>query len=38
MTNRIKEALISNKVDIVSLIEQLCAISDVKNKKVATIA
>jgi len=33
MTNRIKEALISNKVDVVSLIQQLCAISAVRNKK-----
>ena len=34
MTNRIKQALISNNVDVVSLIEQLCAISVVKAKKV----
>jgi len=34
MTNRIKEALISNKVNVVSLIEQLCTISAVSNKKV----
>ena len=34
MTNRIKQALISNKVDVVSLIEQLCAISAVKDKHV----
>ena len=34
MTNRIKQALISNNVDVASLIEQLCAISAVRNKKV----
>ena len=34
MTSRIKQALINNKVNVVSLIEQLCAISAVKNKKV----
>ena len=34
MTNKIKQALISNSVDVVSLIEQLCAISAVKTKKV----
>ena len=34
MTNRIKRALISNSVDVVSLIEQLCAISVVKTKEV----
>ena len=34
MTVRIKQALISNNVDVVLLIEQLCAISVVKNKKV----
>ena len=34
MTNRIKQALISNAVDVASLIEQLCTISVVKNKKV----
>ena len=34
MTSRIKQALINNNVDVVSLIEQLCAISAVKNKKV----
>ena len=34
MTIRIKQALISNNVDVVSLIEQLCAISTVRNKKV----
>ena len=34
MTNRIKEALISNNVDVVPLIEQLCAISAVKRKNV----
>ena len=34
MTNRIKQALINNNVDIVSLIEQLCTISAVKNKEV----
>ena len=33
-TNRIKQALINNNVDVVSLIEQLCAISAVKNQKV----
>ena len=34
MTNSIKQALISNNVDVVSLIEQVCVISTVKNKKV----
>ena len=34
MTNRIKEALIQNKVNVISLIEQLCAISAVKGKNV----
>ena len=34
MTIKIKQALISNNVDVVPLIEQLCAISAVKNKKV----
>ena len=34
MTNRIKQALISNNVDVVPLIEQLCAISAVRNKRV----
>ena len=34
MTSRIKQALINNKVDVFSLIEQLCTISAVKNKKV----
>ena len=34
MTSRIKQALINSNVDVVSLIEQLCAISAVKNKKV----
>ena len=34
MTNRIKQALISNNVDVASLIQQLLAISAVKNKKV----
>ena len=34
MTSRIKQALINNNVDVVSLIEQLCAISAVKNKNV----
>ena len=34
MTIRIKQALISNNVDIVPLIEQLCAISAVRNKNV----
>ena len=34
MTIKIKQALISNDVDVVPLIEQLCAISAVKNKKV----
>ena len=34
MTCRIKRALVNNKVDVVALIEQLCAISAVKNKKV----
>ena len=34
MTSRIKQALINNNVDVVSLIEQLCTISAVKSKKV----
>ena len=34
MTRRIKLALINNNVNVVLLIEQLCAISVVKNKKV----
>ena len=34
MTIKIKQALINNNVDVVSLIEQLRAISAVKNKKV----
>ena len=34
MTDKIKEALIRNSVDVVSLIEQLCAISAVSNKNV----
>ena len=34
MTIRIKQALISNNVDIVPLIEQLYAISAVRNKNV----
>ena len=34
MTNKIKRALINNNVDVVSLIEQLCTISAVKNKEV----
>ena len=34
MTIRIKQALINNNVDVVLLIEQLCAISTVRNKKV----
>ena len=34
MTNRIKQALINNNVNVASLIEQLCAISAVRNKKV----
>ena len=34
MTKRIKQALINNNVDVVSLIEQLCTISTVKNKEV----
>ena len=34
MTRRIKQALIDNNVDVVLLIEQLCAISVVKSKKV----
>ena len=34
VTVRVKRALISNNVDVVFLIEQLCAISVVKNKKV----
>ena len=34
MTNKIKEALINNNVDVVPLVEQLCAISAVSNKKV----
>ena len=34
MTSRIKQALIKNNVDVVSLIEQLCAISAVKCKNI----
>ena len=34
MTNKIKQALIDNKIDIDSLIEQLCTISAVSNKNV----
>ena len=34
MTVKIKQALINNNVDVVLLIEQLCAISTVRNKKV----
>ena len=34
MTNKIKQALIDNKVDVDSLIEQLCTISAVSNKNV----
>ena len=34
MTNKIKQALIDNKVDVNSLIEQLCTISAVSNKNV----
>ena len=34
MTNEIKEALIKNNVKVASLIEQLCTISAVRNKKV----
>ena len=34
MTNRIKQALLSNNVDVASLIEQLCAISAVRNRNV----
>ena len=34
MTDRIKQALINNKVKVSSLIQQLCTISTVKNKKV----
>ena len=34
MTGKIKQALISSNVDVVSLIEQLCTISAVKTKKV----
>ena len=34
MTNRIKQALIDNNVDVVSLIQQLRTISAVKNKEV----
>jgi len=34
MTKGIKEALISNNVDVVSLVEQLCTISAVSNKNV----
>ena len=34
MTIRIKQALINSNVDVVMLIEQLCAISTVRNKKV----
>ena len=34
MTKRIKEALISDEISVVSLMEQLCATSAVSNKKV----
>ena len=34
MTNKIKQALIDSKVDVDALIEQLCTISAVSNKKV----
>ena len=34
MTSRIKQALIDNNVDVVSLIERLCAITAVKNENV----
>ena len=34
MTNKFKQALIDNNIDVVSLIEQLCTISAVKNKNV----
>ena len=34
MTNKIKQALIDNKVDVDSLIEQLCTTSAVRDKKV----
>ena len=34
MTNKIKQALINNNVDVDSLIEQLCAVSAVSNKNV----
>ena len=34
MTNEIKQALISNKIDVESLIEQLCTISAVRNTNV----
>ena len=34
MTNKIKQSLINNKVDVDSLIEQLCAMSAVSNKNV----
>ena len=34
MTSRIKQALISNNVDVVLLIERLCAISAVKSKNI----
>ena len=34
MTSRIKQALSNNDVDVVLLIERLCAISTVRNKKV----
>ena len=34
MTDEIKEALINGNIDVVSLVEQLCAISAVKDKKV----
>ena len=34
MTNRIKQALINNNINVDSLIEQPCAISAVKNQKV----
>ena len=34
MTSRIKQALISNNIDVALLIEQMCAISAIKNKMV----
>ena len=34
MTDKIKEALINENIDVVSLIEQLCAISVVSDKNV----